>query len=63
VWTTLITAVATVSASLGTVWIKGRFDPGASASKSTRWMTPGAVHDESLHCYGQEPMCVQANPG
>ncbi len=26
VWTTLITAVATVTAALGAVWIKGHYD-------------------------------------
>jgi hypothetical protein len=34
VWTTLITAVATVSASLGAVWIKGHFDDRTQARQA-----------------------------
>jgi hypothetical protein len=34
VWTTLITAVATVTASLGAVWIKSSYDDRAQARQA-----------------------------
>ena len=33
-WTTLITAVATVTASLGAIWLKGRYDDRAQARQA-----------------------------
>jgi hypothetical protein len=39
-WTTLITAVATVSASLGAVWIKGHYDDRAQARQAEEAVRP-----------------------
>jgi hypothetical protein len=43
VWTTLITAVATVSASLGAVWIKGHYDDRAQARQAEQTATENAT--------------------
>jgi len=47
VWTTLITAVATVTASLGAVWIKGLIDDRAQArqAEEARWQAEQASAD------------------
>lgn len=39
VWTTLITAVATVTGSLGAVWIKGHYDDRAQARQAEQART------------------------
>ena len=43
VWTTLITAVATVSASLGAVWIKDHYDDRAQARQAERTAAENAT--------------------
>jgi hypothetical protein len=51
VWTTLITAVATVSASLGAVWIKGHYDDRAQARQAQQNRTT-ALEDQQRQVYG-----------
>jgi hypothetical protein len=50
VWTTLITAVATVSASLGAVWIKSRYDDRTQARQATE-AGAGAASDRRRDAY------------
>ena len=52
VWTTLITAVATVSASLGAVWIKSHFDDRSQARQAAETRT-AAQDDRRLEAYGE----------
>ena len=51
VWTTLITAVATVTASLGAVWIKGHYDDRAQARQATG-SRAAAREDQQRQAYG-----------
>jgi hypothetical protein len=50
VWTTLIAAGATVTASLGAVWIKGHYDDRAQASRvlcySANWSNNSSPRSE-----------------
>ena len=52
VWTTLITAVATVTAALGAVWIKGHFDDRAQARQAEQART-AAQSDQRRQAYGE----------
>jgi hypothetical protein len=52
VWTTLITAVATVSAALGAVWIKGYYDDRAQARQAEENRTI-AREDQERQAYGE----------
>jgi hypothetical protein len=51
VWTTLITAVATVTASLGAVWIKGHYDDRAEARQAEESRS-AARQDQQRQAYG-----------
>ena len=50
VWTTLITAVSTVTASLGTVWIKGLIDNRAQALQAEQ-ASAAAMSDRQRDAY------------
>ena len=52
VWTTLITAGATVSAALGAVWIKGHYDDRAQARQAKQNRTT-AREDQQRQAYGE----------
>jgi hypothetical protein len=51
VWTTLITAVATVTAFLGAVWIKGHYDDRAQARQATETRATARA-DRRRQAYG-----------
>lgn len=51
-WTTLITAGATVSAALGAVWIKGHYDERAQARQAEQNRTT-AREDQQRQAYGE----------
>jgi hypothetical protein len=51
VWTTLITAVATISASLGAVWIKSHYDDRAQARQAQQNRSI-AREDQQRQAYG-----------
>ncbi len=51
VWTTLITAVATVTASLGAIWLKGRYDDRAQARQAAD-ARAAAREDQQRQAYG-----------
>jgi hypothetical protein len=51
-WTTLITAGAPVIASLGTVWIKGRYDDRAQARQAEQNRS-AAREDQQQQAYGE----------
>jgi hypothetical protein len=52
VWTTLITAGATVSAALGAVWIKGHYDDRAQTRQAKQNRTT-ARQDQQRQAYGE----------
>jgi hypothetical protein len=52
VWTTLITAGATVSAALGAVWIKSHYDERAQVRQATQNRTV-AREDQQRQAYGE----------
>jgi hypothetical protein len=52
VWTTLITAGATVSAALGAVWIKGHYDDRAQARQAEQNRAT-AREDQQRQAYGE----------
>ena len=52
VWTALITAGATVTASLGTVWIKAHYDDRAQA-RQAKQNRAAAREDQQRQAYGQ----------
>jgi len=52
VWTTLITAGATVSAALGAVWIKGHYDDRAQIRQAEQNRT-AAREDQQRQAYGE----------
>lgn len=51
VWTTLITAVATVTASLGAVWFKGHYDDRTQARQAEERRS-AARQDQQRQAYG-----------
>jgi hypothetical protein len=52
VWTTLITAIATVTGSLGAVWIKIRYDDRAQARQAEQ-NSASAREDQQRQAYGE----------
>ena len=52
VWTTLITAGATVSAALGAVWIKGHYDERAQARQAGQ-NRAAAREDQQRQAYSE----------
>jgi hypothetical protein len=52
VWTTLITAVATATGSLGAVWLKGLYDDRAQARQAEQSRS-AAREDQQRQAYGE----------
>lgn len=52
VWTTLITAVATVTGSLGAIWLKGLYDDRAQAWQAEQSRS-AAREDQQRQAYGE----------
>jgi hypothetical protein len=58
VWTTLITAVATVTAALGAVWIKGHYDDRTQVRQAQESLS-AAQTDRRRQAYGELVMAAR----